>query len=146
MEAIIKVAVAADHGGFEMKGELVKTLKKMRFEVKDFGTHNDESVDYPDFAHPVATAVKNGEYDYGILVCGTGNGMAITANKHEGVRAGLAWNEEVGALIKAHNNANIVCLPGRFISVDMAKNILKTFFKTKFEGDRHERRLNKINC
>ncbi len=146
MEGIIRIAIAADHGGFDMKNELIKTLNRMRFDVKDFGTKENESVDYPDYAHPVATAVKNGEFDYGILVCGTGNGMAITANKHEGIRAGLAWNEDVGKLIKEHNNANIICLPGRFVTVEMARNIIKKFFKTGFAGDRHERRINKINC
>lgn len=146
MENAIKVAIAADHGGFELKNELVKTLHRMKMTVKDFGAKTEESVDYPDFAHPVATAVKNGEFDYGILVCGTGNGMAITANKHEGIRAGLAWSKEVGILIKEHNNANIICIPGRFVSLDTAKNIIKSFFKAKFAGDRHERRINKINC
>ena len=146
MEKSIKVAIAADHGGFEMKDELVKTLHRMQFEVKDFGTKSNESVDYPDYAHPIATAVKNGEYDYGILVCGTGNGMAITANKHEGIRAGLAWNEEVGKLVKEHNNANIICIPGRFISLEEARSTIKAFFKATFAGDRHERRINKINC
>lgn len=142
----MKIAIGADHGGFEMKQYLIEFLNHKNFAVKDFGAASNESVDYPDFAHPIATAVKNGEYDYGILVCGTGNGMAITANKHEGIRAGLAWSEEIGSLIKRHNNANIICLPARFISNETAVKVLETFFNARFEGDRHERRINKINC
>ncbi len=146
MENELRIAIGADHGGYEMKNYLIDYLKGKGFFAKDFGTNAGDSVDYPDFAHPISTAVKNGEYDYGILVCGTGNGMAITANKHEGIRAGLAWNEEVGALVKRHNNANVICLPGRFVSNDTAVGILEAFFNAQFEGDRHERRINKINC
>lgn len=142
----MKIAIGADHGGFETKEFLVEFLSQRGFEVRDFGTKSGDSTDYPDYAHPVAKAILDGEYDYGILVCGTGNGMAITANKHQGIRAGLAWTEEIGALVKQHNNANIICLPARFISKEMASKILAAFFDAEFEGDRHQRRIDKISC
>ncbi|MBO9672646.1 MAG: ribose 5-phosphate isomerase B [Sphingobacteriaceae bacterium] len=140
----IKIAIGADHAGFEYK-ELLKDFLQ-DYELKDFGTHSENSVDYPDFAHPVATAVENGEFTYGILLCGSANGVAITANKHQGIRAGLCWENEVAALVRQHNNANVLCIPARFVSKDEAKKITETFLTTAFEGGRHQNRVEKISC
>ena len=144
----IKIAIGGDHAGFAYKQILVPYLesKDIIAEVKDFGTYSDSSVDYPDFAHPVASAVENGEYDLGILLCGSANGVAITANKHQGIRAAICWQKELAVLAKQHNNANIVCLPERFISQEMAKEIVDAFLATPFEGGRHANRVNKIAC
>src|SRR3954465_11383430 len=127
----LKIAIGADHAGFSYKEALLKTLKVKQ--LKDFGTHSPDSVDYPDFAHPVASAVESGECDLGILVCGSANGVAITANKHQGIRAAICWNEELAILARSHNNANIVCIPARFISIEEAKKIVEAFFTTEFE-------------
>jgi ribose 5-phosphate isomerase B len=140
----LKIAIGSDHAGFTYKQELLKTLKVK--ELKDFGTYDTSSVDYPDFAHPVASAVESGEYDLGILICGSANGVAITANKHQGIRAAICWNEELAALARQHNNANIVCIPERFISLETAQQIVETFFTTEFEGGRHANRVNKMHC
>lgn len=140
----LKVAIGADHAGFEYKQAVIDFLQDK--EVKDFGTYSADSVDYPDFAHPVANAVESGEFDLGILICGSANGVAITANKHQGIRAGLCWNTEVASLVRLHNNANVLCLPARFISVEEAKAIVQTFLTTEFEGGRHATRVNKISC
>jgi ribose 5-phosphate isomerase B len=140
----LKIAIGSDHAGFTYKEELLKTLKVK--ELKDFGTHDASSVDYPDFAHPVASAVESGEFDLGILICGSANGVAITANKHQGIRAAICWNEELAALARQHNNANIVCIPERFISFELAQKIIETFFTTQFEGGRHANRVNKMAC
>lgn len=140
----MKIAVGADHAGFELKEALKPVLNDA--EVKDFGTYSSASVDYPDFAHPVAFAVEKGEYDLGILICGSGNGIAITANKHQGIRAAICWNKELAALARKHNNANILCLPARFISIKEAQEITTTFLNTDFEGGRHANRVNKISC
>ena len=121
-------------------------LKQKGFEIKDMGPYGEKSVDYPDFAHPVATSVEKGEADFGILVCGSGNGMAMSANKHQGVRAAVCWNTELGALARQHNDANILCLPARFISNLEATNIVNAFFEGDFEGGRHQRRVDKIKC
>ncbi len=142
----MKIAVGADHAGYEYKQALAALLQAQGYEVNDFGTHSAESVDYPDFAHPVAQSVEQGESDYGILVCGSGNGVAITANKHQGIRAALCWNEELAALAKQHNNANILCLPARFIELPLAKKLVEVFLNTDFEGGRHERRVGKMAC
>jgi len=144
MKPGLKIAIGADHAGFELK-ELVKA-NLSGAEVKDFGTYSPASVDYPDFAHPVALAVESGEFDLGILVCGSANGVAITANKHQGIRAAICWTDELAALARSHNNANIVCLPARFISVDVAEKIVETFLSTDFEGGRHANRVNKMSC
>lgn len=146
MDNAKKIAIGADHGGYLIKESIKKYLNRVKLTTKDFGTDTEESVDYPDFAHPVATAVKNGEFDFGILVCGSGNGVAITANKHEGIRAGLAWNKDVAKLIKEHNNANVICIPGRFVSEKEAVEIVKAFMNAEFLGGRHSRRIDKINC
>lgn len=112
--------------------------------LKDFGTYSSESSDYPDFAHPMAFVVENGEFDYGISICGSGNGISITVNKHQGIRAALCWNEEIAKLARLHNNANVLSLPARFVSVEQAKKMVDTFFSTDFEGGRHEKRIEKI--
>src|SRR5476651_1197726 len=144
MQKDLKIAIGADHAGFEYKEAISKWLNAAN--IKDFGTYSPDSVDYPDFAHPVASAVENGEVDFGILVCGSANGVAITANKHQGIRAAICWNEELAALARQHNNANIVCIPARFISVDEAKEIIFKFLSTDFEGGRHANRVSKIGC
>ena len=138
------IAVGSDHAGFEYKTIVIDLLKSKGFTVNDFGTDSADSVDYPDFAHPVASAVENGESPFGILICGSANGVAITANKHQGIRAAIAWNEEVAQLARQHNNANILCLPARFISITVAEEIVITFLHTAFEGGRHQKRVAKI--
>jgi ribose 5-phosphate isomerase B len=141
---MMKIAIGADHAGFDYKQAIAKWLTAE--DIKDFGTYSPDSVDYPDFSHPVASAVENGEFDFGILVCGSANGVAITANKHQGIRAAICWNEELASLARRHNDANIVCIPARFISIDEAEKIVKTFLETDFEGGRHANRVNKISC
>jgi ribose 5-phosphate isomerase B len=140
------IALGADHAGFEYKDELCRVLESLGLSVSDKGTNSADSVDYPDFAHPVATDVENGTAAFGILVCGSGNGVAITANKHAGIRAALCWTEELAKLARQHNNANVLCIPARFVSLDVAKAMLSTFMITPFEGGRHEGRVGKINC
>ncbi|MBP3235556.1 MAG: ribose 5-phosphate isomerase B [Bacteroidales bacterium] len=140
----MKIGMASDHAGYEYKTRLVELLKKKGYEVVDFGTDSEVSCDYPDYAHPLAEAVEKGKVDLGVALCGTGNGMSITLNKHQGVRAGLAWNSEIGRLVKAHNNANVLVMPARFISYPMATRILNTWLSTQFEGGRHQRRIDKI--
>jgi ribose 5-phosphate isomerase B len=142
----MKIAIGGDHAGFDYKQEIISMLTLAGHEVKDFGPFSDASVDYPDFAHPLATSVEGGENELGILICGSGNGVALTANKHQGIRAALCWLDELGALARQHNNANVLCLPARFISLDLAKQITNTFITTPFEGGRHENRVNKISC
>ena len=141
-----KIAIGADHAGFEYKELLKKWLEKNGYSVKDFGTYTTESADYPDFAHPVASSVERNEFDLGVLVCGSANGVAITANKHQGVRAALCWNEDLASLARQHNNANVLCLPALFVDVTLAEKILDRFLHSSFEGGRHERRVNKIGC
>jgi len=141
-----KIALGADHAGFEYKEKLKTWLEKNGYTVKDFGTYSSESADYPDFAHPVAHAVEKKDFEIGLLICGSANGVAITANKHPSIRAAICWNEELAALARQHNNANVLCLPARFVSVDLATKILDRFLHSSFEGGRHERRVNKIGC
>jgi len=140
-----KVAITSDHAGFYLKELLIPFLKKMNYEVKDFGTKSKEPVDYPDFGHPFAAAISSGEYETGITICGTGNGMNMTVNKHPGIRGALCWNEEISRLARSHNDANICALPGRFINEAEAYLIVKTFLKTEFEGGRHKPRIDKIS-
>lgn len=142
----MKIAIGSDHAGFEYKETLKKWLTANGHEVEDFGTHNLDSVDYPDFAHPVAEAVEKKIVALGVLLCGSGNGVAITANKHQGIRAALCWTEEIAALARQHNNANVVCIPARFVTQQQAEKILETFLQTAFEGGRHSRRVEKISC
>lgn len=144
MKNELKIAIGADHAGYDYKVAIAKRLNADN--LKDFGTYSPDSVDYPDFAHPVASAVESGEFDFGILICGSANGVAITANKHQGIRAAICWNDELASLARKHNNANIVCIPARFISIEEAENIVKTFMETAFEGGRHANRVNKIAC
>ncbi len=145
MKSKLKIAIGADHAGFEYK-QALQELVAQTHETKDFGTYSADSVDYPDFAHPVANAVESGEFDLGILVCGSANGVAITANKHQGIRAAICWEEELAVLARSHNNANIVCIPQRFITIDEAKKIIQAFLTTDFEGGRHANRVNKMTC
>ncbi|SNR50229.1 MULTISPECIES: ribose 5-phosphate isomerase B [Hymenobacter] len=142
----MRLAIGSDHAGFDLKQQLVQWLQDAGHEVQDFGTHSDASVDYPDYVHPLALAVERGQYELGILLCGSANGVCITANKHQGVRAGLAWTPEVATLIRQHNNANIVCVPARFVSEETARAILTEFLTTAFEGGRHQTRIDKISC
>ncbi|MBC7418370.1 MAG: ribose 5-phosphate isomerase B [Pedobacter sp.] len=140
----IKIAIGSDHAGFDYKEILKDFLSD--YDVKDFGPHSLDSVDYPDFAHPVASAVENGDFRYGILLCGSANGVAITANKHQHIRAGLCWTNEVASLVRKHNDANVLCIPARFLSEEEAKEIATTFLNTEFEGGRHQNRVDKISC
>lgn len=142
----MKIAIGADHAGFEMKSLVIEWLEPQVETLKDLGTNSEDSVDYPDFAHAVSGEVEKGNYELGILICGTGIGVDMTANKHQGIRSALCWNSEVSRLAKSHNNANVICLPGRFISFETAKEILDVFLNTKFEGGRHNRRIHKISC
>ena len=140
----MKIGICADHAGFELKRQLVAYLQKKGYEVRDFGTDSTQSMDYPDVAHPLADAVVAGKVDCGIALCGTGNGMAMSLNHHRGIRAGLAWNKAIAELIKAHNDANVLVMPARFISPAMARLIIRTWLGTAFEGGRHQRRIDKI--
>lgn len=139
-----KIGIACDHAGYEMKEFLVGYLGAMGYEVLDFGTHSPESVDYPDYAHPLAEAIESGELTQGVALCGSGEGMAMTLNKHQGIRAGLVWQPEIAELIRQHNNANVIVFPARFISNDEAARMLEIFLSTPFEGGRHEGRIAKI--
>ena len=138
------VGVACDHAGFPLKQFVIQYLESKGYQYKDFGTYSDTSCDYPDFAHPLAEAVESGECYPGIAICSSGEGMVMTLNKHQGIRAGLAWDKEVAGLIRQHNNANVLVMPGRFIANKLAETIMDEFFKTPFEGGRHERRVEKI--
>ena len=138
------IAIACDHAGYKKKEILKAYLENKGNKVKDFGAFSEESVDYPDFAHPLSKAVANGEYDFGITLCGSGNGINMTSNKHKGIRAALCWNVEISELARLHNDANICSLPARFVDYNLAKEIVKKFLNTKFEGGRHLRRIEKI--
>lgn len=138
------IPIASDHGGYEMKQFLIERLLESGYEVKDFGTHGTDSVDYPDMIHPLAKAIEQGEYPLGIILCGSGNGAQMTANKHPHVRAALCWNEEIAKLARQHNDANIMSLPGRFIPFDQAWRMVQLFLTTPFEGGRHLKRVEKI--
>ena len=139
------VGFACDHAAYDMKEFLVGYMSAKGYEVVDFGCHSEERCDYADFAHPLATAVEGGEVTFGIALCGSGEGMAMTLNKHKGVRAGLAWCKEIAALIKQHNNANVLTLPARFISNDEAVELIDTYLAAEFEGDRHIQRIAKMS-
>jgi ribose 5-phosphate isomerase B len=141
-----RIAVGGDHAGFEFKGKLLKWLDAQGYETSDFGTHSSDSADYPDFAHMVAEAVEKKQFELGILICGSANGVAMTANKHQGVRAAICWNEELASLARNHNNANILCLPARFIPYETSEIITQRFLTESFEGGRHDRRVGKISC
>lgn len=139
-----KIAIAADHAGFELK-EQIKEYLAGKFEIIDFGTNSTASCDYPDYVHPLAENISNGTYKRGILICGTANGVAITANKYPHVRAGIAWEKELASLTRQHNDANIICIPARFVTESAAYEILEAFLNTDFEGGRHQNRVNKID-
>lgn len=141
----MKIALGSDHAGFDQKEMLRTWLSGQGHEIQDFGTHSADSMDYPDVAHPVATAVENGEAALGILLCGSANGVCITANKHAGVRAAIAWLPELAELARQHNNANVLCVPARYVSGEQAREIVSAFLKTDFEGGRHQNRVAKIN-
>ncbi len=140
------IAIGCDHAGFEYKEALLSYFKEQQISFKDFGTYSNESIDYPDFAHPVALAVEGGDVAFGILLCGSANGVAITANKHQGVRAAICWTEELASLARQHNNANIICIPCRFVEMKGAEKMVISFMTTAFEGGRHQNRVNKISC
>ncbi len=140
------IALGSDHAGVVYKNATKKWLEEKGYSTKDFGTHTTDSVDYPDFAHPTATSVATGEACFGILFCGSANGVAMTANKHEGIRAGLCWLTEVAELVRLHNNANIICIPARFVSMELSFEMIEKFMSTSFEGGRHQNRVNKITC
>lgn len=142
----LPVAIGCDHAGYEYKEAIKAHLQKLGWQVKDFGTDSPQSVDYPDFAHPTSSFVESGEAAFGVLICGSANGVAITANKHQGVRAGLCWDNEVAKLVRMHNNANIICLPARFVALPYALQMVDTFMETAFEGGRHANRVGKISC
>lgn len=140
-----EIPIASDHGGFEMKQFLIEKLKEAGYNVIDYGTDSLESVDYPDYIHPIASDINKGKYELGIILCGNGNGAQMTANKYPNVRAALCWNEELAKLARQHNDANIISLPGRFVSNDLAWEMVKIFLSTDFEGGRHIKRVEKIN-
>lgn len=140
------IAIGNDHAGTQYKFEIVKFLEKKGHKVLNFGTDTDESMDYPDTVHPVANAVEIGKADFGITLCGSGNGAQMAANKHQGIRAALCWNNELVELARAHNNANVLSIPARFISVQQALDFVDIFLTTEFEGGRHQTRIDKIPC
>ena len=140
------IPIGADHAGFNLKQALITYLTSKGYEVKDFGCHSEASIDYPDYAHPVANMVEENEGMLGILICGSGNGISMTANKHQGVRSALCWKKEIAELARQHNDANILTLPARFISEAEAMEMVDVFFSTEFEGGRHQGRVNKIAC
>ena len=142
----MKIAIGNDHAGPDYKKAIVAFLTAHGHEIINHGTDTFDSVDYPDFGHPVAIDVAQGKVDLGIVICGSGNGIAMTANKHQGIRAALCWTKEISALARQHNNANIVSIPARFTSIEQAVEIVATFLNTPFEGGRHANRVDKINC
>lgn len=140
------ISIGCDHAGFPYKNSIIRLLKKRGIEVRDFGTDSADSVDYPDFVHPAATMVGRGDATFGIVMCGSGNGVAMTANKHQGIRAALCWKVELAALARQHNNANMLAIPVRFVSKRMALAMVRAFLDNEFEGGRHGRRVGKIAC
>jgi len=144
MEKSKIIAIASDHAGFETKQDIISFLKELKYDCKDFGTHSDESSDYPDFIHPLAKAIEKKEFFKGIVLCGSGNGVNMTVNKYQGIRSALCWNKEIAELSRKHNDANVCALPARFISKEEAIEIVKVFLTTDFEGGRHQKRIDKI--
>ena len=140
------IPIGCDHAGFQLKQELIRYLESKGYEVKDFGCYSEESIDYADYAHPVAELVEQNKGMRGILICGSGNGINMTANKHQGIRSALCWQPEIAKLAREHNDANIISLPARFITEDQAKEMVACFLNTAFEGGRHQNRVNKISC
>ena len=142
----MKISIGNDHAGTDYKFAIIKHLEAKGFTVTNHGTDANDSVDYPDFVHPVANDVENKKVDFGILICGSANGVAMTANKHQGIRAGICWTKEITALTRQHNNANIICIPARYTAIQQAITMVDTFLETEFEGGRHQNRVNKIPC
>jgi ribose 5-phosphate isomerase B len=141
----MNIAIGGDHAGYQYKERLIQHLEGTH-RVEDFGPGSDASVDYPDHVHPLAKSILSNNNELGILICGSGNGVAMTANKHEGIRAALCWNSEIAALSRQHNDANIICIPARFLAYEYAESLIALFLTTPFEGGRHQNRVNKINC
>lgn len=141
----MKIAIGCDHAAFQLKEKLKPYLTEKGYEIKDFGCYSEERADYPDFAHPVASAVEKGEFDFGLLMCGSGNGINMTANKHKGIRSALCWNSEIAELARQHNDANILTLPARYITEEEAKRCIDKFYGSAFEGGRHADRVKKIS-
>ena len=142
----MKVVIGCDHAGYELKDHLIEQLRSKGIEVNDHGTNGPDSVDYPDFGHAVCKEVESNDVDFGILICGTANGMTMTANKHAGIRCGLCWEPEIAALTKQHNNANVIALPARFLSLEKGWDIVEAYINATYEGGRHQRRIDKIAC
>ena len=142
----LPVAIGCDHAGFDYKESIISFLDGKNVTWKDFGTYSSNSVDYPDFAHPVSNAVENGEACFGILICGSANGVAMTANKHQSIRAAVCWGEELAELARKHNNANVICIPARFVNEGLVEKMIDIFMHTDFEGGRHKNRIDKISC
>ncbi len=140
------IPIGADHAGYQLKEAIKAHFKEQGFKFKDFGTTSEESIDYPDYGHPVAQYIENNKDALGIVICGSGNGINMTVNKHQDIRSALCWNEEVAILARQHNDANIIALPARFISMEMGINIVEAFLSSSFEGGRHQRRVDKISC
>ena len=138
------IALGSDHRGFQLKIAVIDFLKTEGYKYYDYGCYGTDSVDYPDFAHPVANSVEKGECCFGILLCGSANGVAITANKHQGIRAAICWNAPIAELARKHNNANIICIPARYVSLDLSEQMVESFISTEFEGGRHQTRVSKI--
>jgi len=143
----LRIAICSDHAGYELKNKVIEYINGEGVKaLKDFGAFSAESSDYADFAHPMASAIESGEFDFGISICGSGNGISMTVNKHQGIRAALCWNAEIASLARRHNNANVLSLPARFVSESDALNMVDVFFMTEFEGGRHQQRIDKIPC
>jgi ribose 5-phosphate isomerase B len=142
----MKIAIGSDHAGFALKAKLITFLEAAGHHVKDFGCYSEDSIDYPDYAHPVANELEGHGADFGVLICGSGNGISMTANKHQGIRCALCWSPEIASLARQHNDANILSLPARFISEELAIEILHAFLSAQFEGGRHATRVGKIAC
>jgi ribose 5-phosphate isomerase B len=142
----MKIALGGDHAGFDLKKKVIEFLENLNHTVKDFGPYSDESCDYPDFVHPLAQAVEKKEFDLGIVICGSGNGVNMVANKYQGIRSGLCWDVELAEMTRLHNNANVLAIPARYITEEKGLAIVKAFVETEFEGGRHQRRVDKIAC
>ncbi|MEQ8552677.1 MAG: ribose 5-phosphate isomerase B [Cyclobacteriaceae bacterium] len=141
-----KIAIGGDHAGYYHKEKMVKSLEEAGFTVNDFGPFSADSADYPDFVHPVCESIEKGENDFGVLICGSGQGVAITANKHQKIRAALCWDTDLAKVTRQHNNSNVICLAARWTAFELSESIVKTFLTTEFEGGRHQRRVDKISC
>ncbi|WP_139793895.1 ribose 5-phosphate isomerase B [Reichenbachiella faecimaris] len=142
----MKIAIGGDHAGFDYKKEIISMLEAQGHTLQDFGPNSADSVDYPDHVHPLAASIEKSDNELGILICGSGNGVAMTANKHQGIRAALCWQKELAELARQHNNANVMAIPARFVSLDTAKEMVSAFVSTDFEGGRHQNRVDKISC